>query len=493
MPLSRRRFAAGMAAWAASASRAAERPRPPLLLVLVAEQFRPDYLAKWRSQFAPGGFRRLLDEGSVYLDCRNLSSTFTASSLATLGSGCYPATHGIVADYWYDPVSKERIRASGSLLRATTMGDHIAQGGGRVYGIGAGGVDVSLVAGAQPGRLFSMDARGQFAAPEHRNGELAWFAGFQESHNPDQVRGSRWLALGAPPGSPALRVLEYDAARPQDFDLLFRASPFAQASTFDLVRELLEHEKLGRGDALDCLVVVTTAMAALGYETGTDSPLMQQLVFHLDRSIEATLDYLSQSYGPGNFTVVFTGAHGATRVPEGRRAIAGEELAKAVNEALGGEAVERYVYPFLYLRAGPRTRDGRLAAARSALKVPGVTGFFTADGDCSHHGEWRRRFENSFHAQRSGDVMLQYAPEYVEEYGSGRGISYGSLYNYDAQIPVIFFGPQFNAEKAERTVEFTDIAPTLARACKFALPSSSTGRLLSEAFPPSSQLLQERR
>lgn len=493
MPLSRRRFAAGLAALAASASRAAERPRPPLLLVLIAEQFRPDYLLKWRSQFAAGGFRRLMDEGSVYLDCRNLGSTFTSSSLATLGSGCYPATHGIVADYWYDPVSRERIRAGRSLLRATTLGEQVARGGGRVYGIASSDADVSLVTGAQPGRLFSMDARGQFEAPEHRVEDLAWFSGFQESHNPDQVRGSRWLALGAPPGSPALRVLEYDAARPQEFQLLFKASPFAQASTFDLVRELIEHEKLGRGEALDCLVVMTGAMAALGYETGADSPLMQQLVFHLDRSIEATLDYLSQSYGPGNFSVVFTGAHGAGRLSEERRAIAGEELAKAVNAALGGEAVERYVYPFLYLRAGPRTRDGRLAAARSALKVPGVTGFFTADGDCSHHGEWRRRFENSFHAQRSGDVMLQYAPEYVEEYGTARGISYGSLYNYDAQLPVIFFGPQFNAEQVERTVEFTDIAPTLARACRIPLPSSSTGRVLTEAFPPSYQLLQEKR
>jgi hypothetical protein len=379
------------------------------------------------------------------------------------------------------------VRAAQSLLLATTIGDQISRAGGRVYGVAPEDEEAALVTGGSPVEVFSMDARGQFVARDRqRPDELAWLPAFQRSHDPEQVRGARWLALGAAPGSAALRVLEFEPARPEDFYLLFKASPFAQASTFDLAREVVENEKLGTGPDLDCLVVITGSTAALGYETGADSPLMQQLVLHLDRSIEATLEYLDKARGPGSYTLAFAGAHGAPRAGEKRRAISGEEFAKAVDAALGGEAVERYVYPFLYLRPGTRIREGRLAAGRSALKVPGVAGFFTADGDCSHHGAWRERFANSFHAQRCGDVMLAYEPGYVEDYGSAHGISYGSLYNYDAQTPVIFYGPQFAARRVERTVELTDLAATLARACGSVLPSSATGRVLYEAFalPP---------
>jgi arylsulfatase A-like enzyme len=78
--------------------------------------------------------------------------------------------------------------------------------------------------------------------------------------------------------------------------------------------------------------------------------------------------------------------------------------------------------------------------------------------------------------------MLSYRPEYVEDFGLMRGISYGSLYNYDIRTPLCFYGPQFRARVFEQPVEAVDIAPTLARAMGVASPSSSTGRVLGEAF-----------
>jgi arylsulfatase A-like enzyme len=78
--------------------------------------------------------------------------------------------------------------------------------------------------------------------------------------------------------------------------------------------------------------------------------------------------------------------------------------------------------------------------------------------------------------------MLSYRPEYVESFGQGRGVSYGSLYNYDARVPLCLFGPQFRAAEFEHTIEAVDFAPTLARAMGVAQPSSSTGRVLGEAL-----------
>ena len=167
--------------------------------------------------------------------------------------------------------------------------------------------------------------------------------------------------------------------------------------------------------------------------------------------------------------------------------MSGETVAQAVDRYLnstGSGRVEKYLYPFLYLdSSGFRDPEPiRRAAARAAMDHPAVSGFFTAGGACSTHDEWERRFRNSFHPVRSGDVILSYHPEYVEDYGLGRGISYGSLYNYDVRVPLVFYGPQFRTGVFESPVESVDVAPTLARAMGVAAPSSATGRVLGEAL-----------
>jgi hypothetical protein len=168
-------------------------------------------------------------------------------------------------------------------------------------------------------------------------------------------------------------------------------------------------------------------------------------------------------------------------------AVTGELLAQGIQQRLtteGSGRVEKYLYPFLYLDTTgfALPEAARHAAGRAALEQPAVAAYYTAGGECSVHDDWERRFRNSFHPQRSGDVMLSYMPEYVEDFGEGRGVSYGSLYNYDIQTPLCFYGPQFRALSFEFPVETVDVAATLARAIGVAQPSSSSGRVLGEAF-----------
>ncbi len=185
------------------------------------------------------------------------------------------------------------------------------------------------------------------------------------------------------------------------------------------------------------------------------------------------------------------GAHGGPPAPapdtRPRMAVNGELLAQAIQQSLtasGSGRLEKYLYPFLYLdtRGVALPEPARQAAGRAALEQPAVAAYYTSGGECSVHDDWERRFRNSFHPRRAGDVMLSYQPEYVEDYGQGRGISYGSLYNYDIRTPLCFYGPQFRAAVFEQSVEAVDLAPTLARALGVAPPSSSSGRVLGEAF-----------
>src|SRR5712691_1519341 len=128
--LSRRLFAATLAGSLEAARLAAIPPRPKLFVLLVAEQFRSDYLTRFAGLLSPAGFRRLMEEGAFLPDCRMASSSLSATGLATIATGAYAEAHGIVAESWYDAGSKTIIAASASLNQAGTLANQVASAGG---------------------------------------------------------------------------------------------------------------------------------------------------------------------------------------------------------------------------------------------------------------------------------------------------------------------------------------------------------------------------
>lgn len=462
--------------------------RPKLVVLVILEQFRPDYLDLAASQLTAGGFRRLVERGSYFPDCRNSASTFSASSIATLATGAWPAQHGIVADSWFETAAGRAVRANDEALSATTLAAQIAADDrNSVHVIAMQRDHAAIFAGSPNASLYWLDENGVFATNDE---SPDWIKDFNQQHSPDAVRNTKWVALGAKPDAAPLRVLNYDVAHPDQFLELYEGSPFGQDAQFDLLSELITREKLGQGSGTDFVCLVAGAMSLLGYETGGRSPLMQQMTLRLDRRIEALLNQLSRAPGDGNYSFAMCGGHGApplaTEDERPRMRVNGEAVAQSVDKALAAHGlgrVRKYVYPFLYLDTDGfrEPEELRLAAARAALQQSPVAGYFTAGGACSTQDAWRQRFANSFDDRRSGDVMLSYRPEYVEAYGEGRGISYGSLYNYDVRVPLFLFGPLFRTGVYENVVETVDVAPTLARIAGVAAPSSSVGRVLGES------------
>ena len=503
MSISRRHFAATLAAGVAGylpERLRALKPHPKLFVFLIAEQFRQVYLERSVRLQAQGGFKRLMEEGIYYPDCRLAASSFTAGGLATLATGAYPQLHGIVADQWYDRKAHGPAKAGARMLEATTLADEAARLGpdkSRTFCMGLHRDSVSLLGGRSPAQLFWMDDQGLFAASR----DAEWLAEYNRLRPIENLHNAPWMAVGAGEGFPPLRTLTFDPSRPEEFMSLYRSSPLCQDAQFELLRELLVAEKLGQGDTLDFVFTSLGSMELLGYETGSDSPLMDQMVLRLDRQVKVTLETLDKVLGAGNYNLIFAAAHGAPPEPDGikspRTAVDGEKLAHAISNGLTdwidkgtvkNVYVDKYIYPFLYLKLDAlrkqnvAPRNARKLAAELALRQPGVAGYYTSDGECTHGGEWRRRFENSFCELRSGDLMLSYAPGTVEETGTRRGISYGSLYNYDTRVPLFLYGPQFGAQVIERSIELVDLAPTVARAAGLSVPSSSTGAVLAEAF-----------
>ena len=487
MEIGRRQF--GACVLGALAGQAWSAPGKPKLTVLaIVEQLRADALDAAWPQLGSGGFRRLADKGAWFTGCRHLSSTFSSCGLANLATGAWPAQHGIVADSWWDYAAHAPVRASNEALLATTLAAQAGDAGMRVAVVALTRAEAALFAGTREARFYFLDDRGQFTTT---GPQPDWLDEHNRAKGSESARDANWMALNAAPDAPPLRTLHYDPNHPQAFLALYKGSPFGQTAEFDMAAELVLRERLGQGSTSDLLCVIDGSSALLGYETGARYPLMDQMLLHLDRRIENLWNQLTRAVGENGFNLVVCAAHGAPNDPSkearARMAVNGESVAQLVESALKntGRRLEKYLYPFLYLDR-KATAGGaetvRLMAADAALAHPAVAGYYTAGGGCSENDEWRKRFQNSFHAKRSGDAMLSYRPEYVEDFGAGRGISYGSLYNYDADVPLFFCGPQFRAGVFDAPVEAVDVAPTLARAMGIAEPSSSVGRVLTEAF-----------
>src|ERR1700686_3810141 len=184
MDICRRKFGACILAGLTSRAWALP-PRPKLLVLVVLEQIRRDYLDALGGQAGPGGLRRLLENGAYFPDCRHLAASYTSSTLATLATGAWPAQHGIVADTWFDRAARKPVRASEEALLATTLA----------------------------AQLFWMDEQGRFAA---RGTAPAWLADYSRLKPLENLHNAAWLAAGAAPGTPPLRPLTFHPARPQE-------------------------------------------------------------------------------------------------------------------------------------------------------------------------------------------------------------------------------------------------------------------------------------
>ena len=499
--------------------------RPNLVVFLVAEQFRADYLDLYEPEFSTQGLGRLLARGAVFRRCRyDHLTTLAAPGAAILATGAYPDLNGIVGNRWYDRAKKQLVGAvEGSLsysaqgnsdepgispdwLMGSTFADELrlaTEGRARVVAVSDSPAPPVLLAGRRPLGCYWMNRVGSFTTSRYYSPSVPeWVGRFNQEHPPLRLLGSPWTALSANASAPPLRILGSPAHRDlESFLLLYRASPFAIDETFAFATQAVEAEGLGQGSHTDLLIVNLSATARLGLETGAYSPLMRDLLLQLDRSLGDFLDSLDESIGLGNVAVVFTATHGVPPLPSdarklGLRAgrVAGKEVVESMNTALSERfgpraSVAKYVYPFVYLndeiRALPEPeRRKRIAVAgEAAAQLEGVAGYY-APHQSSAPCATLPRLRRSWYTPRSGDFMLIYEPYYVEDYSRGRGTTSGSYYRYDTDVPLIFLGRRFKTGRFDHDVEATSVAPTMAAVLDIAAPSLATGKVLSEALAP---------
>ncbi len=493
------------------------RRQPKLVVVVVIDQFREDYLTRFRSEYK-GGFDRLLKSGAVFTNAYvQHFPPVTASVHATILSGAAPALTGIVGDDWYDRESGRIVSsafdpavktlggsgagASPRNLLTSAVGDELkmaGKGASRVIGISLKDYAAVLLAGRMADGAYWFDrSNGNFASSTFYFPELpSWVSGFNAQRSVDRWAGGAWTAANG-------KLLKQLPAKPgADYFLSVAASPFGDELLLSFAERAIEAEQLGSRDAVDLLSISLSATDWVGHTFGPDSPEIHDTNLRTDRSLGQFFRYLDKRFSPGSVLVVLTADHGVAPIPEDqakRRMPGGRmsqgDLMMAADTALkarfgAGKWVLYSDYGTFWLNSeliqqrNLKEADVEECVAEALAGVPHVYRVYTRTQLL--HGEIgqdpvSRRVASSFFPGRSGDVIATLEPYWI--YGA-TGTTHGSAYNYDTHVPLIFMGSGIKPGLYDDGVGTDDIAPTLATLLEIETPSGSIGRVLREMLAP---------
>jgi predicted AlkP superfamily pyrophosphatase or phosphodiesterase len=511
---------------AAGAFASAYNAHPKLIVVITIDQFRGDYLERYRDQFGDRGFRLFLDHGANFTDCNyGYANTRTAPGHATLFTGTYTRGHGIMANEWWDPQGKKMVTsvedddtrlvgiaggtgASPHNLMADTLGDELklATGGkARVFGIALKDRAAILPVGFSGNAAYWIDPKsGAWITSTYYVKDLPkWAADFNAGNRAEKYWNKEWKdAAGKTLRSTAPR--QGRDGSPAGFYEVVGATPFANDYEFEFARELMVYEKVGTGPATDLLSISLSANDILGHQVGPDSPEAAAMTLATDRQLAEFFGFLGQQIGLANVWIALSADHGISPLPSVASGLhipaAGLDREKlraqmnaSISSKLGGgqqQYVQVFDYPVAWLNQeafGKTTEQEAERAVGEAMVQAGLRGFFTrwqlAHGEVPNTISGRR-FLRSYSAHGGWYVLGVPAPFNI---GSVGGTDHASPYSYDTHVPLAFYGIPFQTGTYRTAAEPVDLAPTLASLLGINAPASSVGRVLTEALTPPSR------
>ncbi|MEO6788223.1 MAG: alkaline phosphatase family protein, partial [Chthoniobacteraceae bacterium] len=515
-----------------------------LIVTILVDQLRYDYLERFHDQFVERGFRLLMDDGAFLTFAHyNYAPTVTGPGHASFLSGAPPAMHGIISNDWFDKrtlktvncVSDpdvEGVGGSGEGKRSPRnfIGSNFADElrlryHSKVVGISHKDRGAILPAGRKPTGAYWFDsASGNFMTSTYYMKELpAWVQEFNARKRPAAFIGQVWKRLL----DPKLYEWPDDAAgegtmpgeKKPTFDHTVRPSPtegfetivptpFGNQLLAEFALAAIAGEHLGTGPQPDLLCVSFSSIDAAGHRFGPYSQEVQDMTLRLDRELQGLFEQLDKKFGMSNVMILLTADHGVAPTPEfaveqgldGQRndtiALMGDLLAKLSGRFGDG----RYLLT-------PRIVDGNIYFNHETLRekhldpetVAGFirewalsTGKFQAaysrgqllDGRAP--GALGRQILNGYNAERSGDVVLVQKPFHISS-GGKTGTTHGSPFSYDTHIPVLFYGSGFKPGRYADEFYITDIAPTLCAALHMNESAGNIGKpfvkLLTDEAP----------
>lgn len=494
-------------------SQDAQQSEVRLVLLIAVDQFRYDYLTRFRDEYSEG-LDRLLRNGANFVNTNiDHYPTVTAIGHSGMVTGALPKLSGIVGNDWYEREEGHNVEsiedkterqlggsdstgASPRRLLVSTISDELkrARADAKVIGISAKDRGAILPAGHMADGAYWYDSEtGTIASSTYYFPALpSWVQEFNKVAPASEFAGKEWR-FG--PGADGL--LEMPAAGPKLYTAVY-GSPFANEILENFAEQAVRHEKLGQRGAMDFLSVSFSSNDVVGHSHGPDSPQVHDISLRTDKLLGKLFSFLDQSIGMDHIMVAFTADHGVSPVPEvleenrmpgGRMTSGGlfDPIRKALEAHFGpgdwieGTAGSSPYFNLELIREKKLDREEvERVAAQAAEMIPQVARVYTRtqllrgqvpDDVIS------QRVVRSYHPRRSGDLEIVLDPYWIR---GERGTTHGTPYRYDTHIPLIFMGPGIRPGRYVRPVALKDLAPTLATLMDIETPSGSEGRALHE-------------
>ena len=521
----------------AQQSNAAAIERPKLVVGIVVDQMRWDYLYRYQKRYTDGGFKRLLGEG---FSCENTMIPYVPSVTAIghtcIYTGSVPSIHGIAGNnfvkdgkkvYCTDddsvkPVGTTSVAAlmSPRNLWVSTIGDEMkiaSNGRAKVVGVALKDRASILPAGHNPNGAFWFDDQtGCFITSSYYMDRLPkWVEAFNDKRLPEQYLSQKWNTLypkntytesttdeneyenGIREGVKATLPLNLPELYKKYGYGIIRNTPFGNSLTLDMAKAAIDGEQLGADDETDLLTVSCSSTDYIGHQVGTHAIETEDTYLRLDKAIADFLAYLDSKVGKGNYLVFLSADHGAMNNAaflQDRRSPAGSwdasATAKKLNHVLAkeypeaGDIVKTVMnYQVFFNRDVIKSKqldfDNIKQTVVNVLKEdPSV--LYACDmakaSTESIQEEVKFRIINGYNRERSGDVVIILKPNF---YAHGmKGTDHGAWNSYDTHIPLVFMGWGIKHGATTKQTFMTDIAPTIAAMLHVQAPNGCVGKAI---------------
>ena len=519
----------------AQQSNAAAIERPKLVVGIVVDQMRWDYLYRYQKRYTDGGFKRLLGEG---FSCENTMIPYVPSVTAIghtcIYTGSVPSIHGIAGNnfvkdgkkvYCTDDDSIKPVgTTSGAALMSprnlwvSTIGDEMkiaSNGRAKVVGVALKDRASILPAGHNPNGAFWFDDQtGCFITSSYYMDRLPkWVEAFNDKRLPEQYLSQKWNTLypkntytesttdeneyenGIREGVKATLPLNLPELYKKYGYGIIRNTPFGNSLTLDMAKAAIDGEQLGADDETDLLAVSCSSTDYIGHQVGTHAIETEDTYLRLDKAIADFLTYLDSKVGKGNYLVFLSADHGAMNNAaflQDRRIPAGswEATAKKLNHVLAkeypeaGDIVKTVMnYQVFFNRDVIKSKqldfDNIKQTVVNVLKEDPSVLYACDMAKASTESipeEVKSRIINGYNRERSGDVVIILKPNF---YAHGmKGTDHGAWNSYDTHIPLVFMGWGIKHGATTKQTFMTDIAPTIAAMLHVQAPNGCVGKAI---------------
>jgi len=511
--------------------------QPYLIVGVVVDQMRYDYLYRFYDQYSENGFKRLMREGMNFTYAQyNYIPTYTGPGHASIYTGSVPYYHGIISNDWYDKARKKTTYCvkdpdvktvgaennSGLMspknLLSTTISDQLRMsdnGNSKVFSISIKDRASILPGGKMANAAYWYDGKsGYFVTSTWYMKELpAWVTRFNALNLPSTLMKSGWqlendknYKVSLPDDGPG----EVDVFRegktvfPHQFNNLndsarrelVKTTPFGNELLVDFFNSLIENEKPGQGDFCDFVAISFSSTDYVGHAYGPNSVEIMDTYLKLDKQIGSMLDTLDKYIGKGNYLLFLTADHGvkpnsayleANRIPSGQlmpKTIKGQMEDYCKSRFGTNRIIETVQDNQIYLNhnlidsLNLNIKDiSNQLVSFMEVNFPFIRVMLPKEALLSQtpSRSMNSCIINGYNIIRSGDISFELIQNYITSDTREGGTTHESSYHYDTHVPLIFFGWHIKPGESSEEVFIEDIAPTISNLIHIQEPDAALG------------------